>query len=36
MRSVRIEPFNSNFGGSIYGGAALGAAVEMLLSVDAP
>jgi acyl-CoA thioesterase II len=31
--SVRIEPFNSNFGGSIYGGAALGAAVEMLESV---
>jgi acyl-CoA thioesterase len=30
---VRIEPFNSNFGGSIYGGAALGAAVEMLESV---
>jgi acyl-CoA thioesterase II len=28
--SVPIEPFNSNFGGSIYGGAALGAAVEML------
>jgi acyl-CoA thioesterase len=33
MWSVRIEPFNSNFGGSIYGGAALGAAVEMLESV---
>jgi acyl-CoA thioesterase II len=32
--SVRIEPFNSNFGGSIYGGAALGAAVEMLESVS--
>ena len=31
--SVRIEPFNSNPGGSIYGGAALGAAVEMLESV---
>src|SRR3984957_1585588 len=31
--SVRIEPFNSNFGGSIYGGAALGAAVEMLESL---
>jgi len=31
--SVRIEPFNSNFGGSIYGGAAPGAAVEMLESV---
>jgi acyl-CoA thioesterase II len=31
--SVRIEPFNSNLGGSIYGGAALGAAVEMLESV---
>ena len=31
--SVRIEPFNSNFGGSLYGGAALGAAVEMLESV---
>ena len=31
--SVRIEPFNSNFGGSIYGGAALGAAVDMLESV---
>jgi acyl-CoA thioesterase len=30
---VRIEPFNSNFGGSIYGGAALGAAVELLESV---
>lgn len=27
---MRIEPFNSNLGGSIYGGAALGAAVEML------
>jgi acyl-CoA thioesterase len=31
--SVRIETFNSNLGGSIYGGAALGAAVEMLESV---
>jgi acyl-CoA thioesterase len=31
--SVRIEPFNSNLGGSIYGGAALGAAVELLESV---
>jgi hypothetical protein len=31
---VRIEPFNSNFGGSLYGGAALGAAVEMLESVS--
>jgi acyl-CoA thioesterase len=31
--SVLIEPFNSNFGGSLYGGAALGAAVEMLESV---
>jgi acyl-CoA thioesterase len=29
---VRIEPFNSNLGGSIYGGAALGAAVELLES----
>src|ERR1700733_1611339 len=28
--SVRIEPFNSNLGGSIYGGAALGAAVRQL------
>src|ERR1700677_2383551 len=27
--SVRIEPFNSNFGGSIYGGAALGAPGRM-------
>jgi acyl-CoA thioesterase II len=32
--SVPIEPFNSNFGGSIYGGAALGAAVEMLECVS--
>jgi acyl-CoA thioesterase len=32
--SVLIEPFNSNFGGSLYGGAALGAAVEMLESVS--
>jgi acyl-CoA thioesterase-2 len=31
--SVPIEPYNSNFGGSIYGGAALGAAVELLESV---
>src|ERR1700730_18702615 len=31
--SVLIEPFNSNFGGSLYGGAALGAAVELLESV---
>src|ERR1700733_1288165 len=30
--SVRIEPFNSNLGGSIYGGAELGAAVDVLES----